>query len=60
VDRYHQLEDLRRSLAMLSPSPPNALSRERATELIEGVAGDGGTAEAAPGRGSKLLGEVKS
>ena len=35
MDRYYELEDLRRSIVMLNPHAPNALSREKAIELIE-------------------------
>ncbi|HUJ64688.1 MAG TPA: hypothetical protein VLX59_04055 [Acidimicrobiales bacterium] len=35
MDRYYELEALRRSIGMLNPHAPNALSREKAIELVE-------------------------
>ncbi len=37
MDRTHELEHRRRSLAMLSPRTPSGLSREEAIALIEEV-----------------------
>lgn len=39
MDRHYELEDLRRSIVMLNPHAPNALSRERAIDLIEELQG---------------------
>ena len=35
MDRLYELENLRRSLVMLTPNVPNALSREKAIALVE-------------------------
>jgi hypothetical protein len=37
VDRRHELENKRRSLAMLTPQAPSGLSREDAIDLIQEV-----------------------
>jgi hypothetical protein len=39
VDRYSELENLRRSLAMLPPNTPAGMSREEAMSLITELQG---------------------